>query len=119
MRLFEVEDRSGFDNDLAMILRNLRDRNDSQGSDPAAPIPWDSVNGLISNLGYGPVNEKVMASLVQKYPALNDIIKTFDQTGITLASDNEVDNEPTDIPTGPSVDDMAAAGAKDFQNKLS
>jgi hypothetical protein len=118
MRLFEVA--NSFADDFTEILRNLRDRNDSQGADSSNPIPWASLNGLLGPMGYGEVGERAMAGLVQQYPALNNIVKTFDKEGITLASDEESDDNPqTPIPTGPSVDDMAKSGAQDFQNKLS
>ena len=115
MRLFEVAD--SFADDFTEVLRNLRDRSDSQQTAPV--LPWATVNGLISNMGYGEVNARAMAGLVQQYPALNDIVKTFDKNGITLKSNEEQDEPQTDIPPGPSVDQMAHAGAQDFQNKLS
>lgn len=116
MRLFEVAD--SFADDFTEILRNLRDRSDDANSAPV--LPWAAVNGLLSPMGYGQVSQGVMAKLVQQYPALNDIVKTFDDNGITLKSEEEQDSDAnTEIPSGPSIDQMAQSGAQDFQNKLS
>lgn len=114
MRLFEVEDR--FANDFAMVLRNLRGRGDSQHAPQRLTYP--AVNNLLKNLGYGEVNPAVLADLVKQYPSLNDEIKSFDDDEIVLKSEEDQEADATDVPPGPSVDQMAHAGAQDYQSDL-
>ena len=115
MRLFEVEDR--FVNDLVMVLRELRGRSDTEHS--SLTLPWAAVNNILKNLGYGELNTAALASLVKQSPALNAEVETFDdETGITLATQDQEEEEPTKVPTGPSVDQMAHKAAKKYQADL-
>jgi len=114
MRLFEVENR--IVNDLIEIFRQLRGRSDSKRT--IATIPWPAVNQLLQNFGYSDLNVASLASLVKQYPALDNEVKTFDETGIVLNTEIEKQQEPTEVPDGPSVDQMAHAGAQDYQQDI-
>lgn len=115
MRLFEVEDR--FVNDLVMVFRELRGRSDTEHS--SLTLPWAAVNNILKNLGHGELNTAALASLVKQSPALNAEVETFDdETGVTLATQDQEQEEPTDVPDGPGVDQMAHRAAKKFQSDL-
>jgi hypothetical protein len=114
MRLFEVEDR--FSNDLVTILRNLRGRSDEKRI--PAVFPYSAVNNLLLPLGYGKLSKLALVDLVKQYPDVNAEIKTFDDDNIILKTEIEKAEGPTDVPDGPSVDQMAHQGAQDFQQSL-
>jgi hypothetical protein len=115
MRLFEVEDR--FVDDLVTILRNLRGRSDSK--DAPAVFPYAAVNNLLQPLGYGELSKMALVNLVKQHPDVNKEIKTFDDENIVLKTEAEKAENPTNIPNGPSVDQMAHQGAQNFQQKQS
>jgi hypothetical protein len=120
MRLFEVEDR--FTNDLITVFRQLRGRSDTPSEHAPLTLPWAAVNGMLQNFGYSEIDTGALAKLVKQSPALNNEVKTFDdETGVTLKTKAEKEEEhgTTEVPTGPSVDQMARSGAKDFQSDLS
>jgi hypothetical protein len=115
MRLFEVEDR--FSNDLVIVLRTLRGRSDQKRA--RLPLPWEAVNSMLSNFGYSELDSSTLAKIIKQDPAVNAEVKTFDENGITVKTKAEKEQEPTDIPDGPSVDQMARSGSKDFQQDIS
>lgn len=117
MRLFEVEDR--FTSDLITIFRQLRGRSDTPSEQAPLTLPWIAVNGMLKNFGYSEIDTATLAELVKSSPALDKEVKTFDdETGITLKTKAEKEQQPTDIPDGPSVDQMARSGSKDFQQDI-
>jgi hypothetical protein len=124
MRLFEVESR--FENDFIEILRQLRGQRNSEvdslvPSTPIQPFSWEAINGLLKNQGYPEVHTAIVAKLVKQSPALNAEIKTFDdETGITLNTDEEKSMAKTqvNVPSGPSVDQMARSASKDYQRQI-
>lgn len=117
MRLFEVEDR--FTNDLITVFRQLRGRSDIPSERTPLTLPWVAVNGMLKNFGYSEIDTAALANLVKQSPALNNEVKTFDdETGITLKTKAEKEQEPTDVPDGPGVDQMAHSGAQDFQQDI-
>ena len=117
MRLFEVEDR--FTSDLITIFRQLRGRSDIPSERTPLTLPWVAVNGMLRNFGYSEIDTGTLAGLVKQSPALDKEVKTFDDKGITLKTKAEQEQEPTDIPDGPSVDQMAHSAVNDFEQKIS
>lgn len=117
MRLFEVEDR--FTNDLVTVFRQLRGRSDTPSEQAPLTLPWVAVNNMLKNFGYSEIDTATLAKLVKQSEALNQEVKDFDEEGITLKTKSEQDQAPTNIPDGPSVDQMAHSGAQDFQQKMS
>lgn len=117
MRLFEVEDR--FIDDLSTELRLLRGRSDSVNA--TQTLSWEAFNQIVSSLNHGQLSKASLATLVKASPALNAEIKTFDDDNIILNTEEESKRAKTrtDIPPGPSVDQMAHSAASDFQSKLS
>lgn len=108
MRLFEVED--SFANDLTTLLRDIRGRSDSKNT--TSVVPWPAVNNLLKNIGHGNIDSATLANLVKVNPALNSVIKTFDDTGIVLKTKEESPEDSIDIPDGKSVDQMAHNAVK-------
>lgn len=109
MRLFEVADR--FVNDLETILRNLVGRSDSKGV--SQTLSWPALAHILQNLGYGGLTFDQFAKVYDENPGLQPLVRNYDENGIQLGTKEAPaggDEEPMDIPTGPSVDQMASSG---------
>ena len=118
MRLFEVADR--FVSDLETVLRNLVGRGDSKHSPQSLSYP--ALGNILKNMGYGGINYDQFAKVYDENPQLAALIRDYNDQGITLGTKKEpegYEETPTDIPDGPSVDQMASSGAKDHLNDLS
>lgn len=73
-------------------------------------------------MGYGGLGYDQFAKIYDENPQLEPLIRDYDDQGIILGTKEEPDDykeEPIDIPTGPSVDQMASSAAKDHLNDLS
>lgn len=123
MRLFEVAGR--FVDDLETLLRNLvKGGNSKKSSDPmmkdTQTISYPALSQLLNNLGYGNVNFTQFARIYDENPSLQPLISDYNEEFITLGADEE-QAEPgaEDIPTGPSVDQMASSGAAAHMKSLS
>jgi hypothetical protein len=115
MRLFEVTDH--FVDDLTTELRNMRRGSDTEHTTQL--LSWPAFNNIVTNLGYGTIDAGALGKLVKSNPALSGVIKTFDDKGITLKTEEEEAQAPTPVPDGPSVDQMAQSASQDYQNNLS
>ena len=114
MRLFEVTDH--FIDDLTTELRNMRGTSDSEHG--TRTLTWPAFNNIAVSFGYSKMNTKSLAELVKNNPSLSKVIKTFDDKAIILKTEEEEAQEPTEIPAGPSVDQMARSASQDYQSKL-
>lgn len=105
MRLFEVEDH--FANDLAVVLKNLIGRSNSKKE--FATLSYEDLSTIMKNMGYGEIEYDEFAKVFDSNPALKSVVKNFDENGIVLATEKDApnDEEPVDVPPGPSVDQMA------------
>ena len=119
MRLFEVAGTNQFIDDLTTELRNMRRGSDTEHA--TQTLSWPALNNIVNMLGYGSLNAGSLGSLVKSNPSLSNEIKTFDDKHIVLKTKEEQAQQPasTEVPDGPSVDQMARSGAQDFQQKLS
>jgi len=123
MRLFEVAGR--FVDDLQTILRNLiKGGNPKKASEPnekdSQTISYPALSQLLNNLGYGNVAFEQFARIYDENPELQPLIADYNEEFITLGTDEEQQSTgSTDIPTGPSVDQMASQGAAAHLNSLS
>jgi hypothetical protein len=123
MRLFEVADR--FVDDLETILRNLiKGGNPKRASEPnmkdSQTITYPALSQLLNNQGYGNIAFEQFAKIYDENPSIAPLIADYNEEFITLGTDNEQQSTGgTDIPTGPSVDQMASRGAAAHLNSLS
>jgi hypothetical protein len=119
MRLFEVAGTNQFIDDLTTELRNMRRGSDHENA--TQTLSWEAFNNIVNMLGYGSMDAGSLGKLVKSNPSLSNEIKTFDDQQIILKTEEEENQaaEPTDVPDGPSVDQMARSGSQDFQQKLS
>lgn len=115
MRLFEVAGQFG--DDLTTELRNMIRGSDDEHTTQV--LSWPAFNNIVNQLGFGSLDSRSLAALVKSDPSLSNTIKTFDDKGVTLKTKAEQEQEPTEVPDGPSVDTMAHQGAQNFQNNLS
>ena len=117
MRLFEVADR--FVSDLETVLRNLVGRGDSKHAPQSLSYP--ALSNLLKNMGYGGITYDQFAQVYDANPQLASLIRDYNDQGIVLGTKKEPEGseQPTDIPTGPSVDQMAHSGAQQHLNDLS
>lgn len=123
MRLFEVAGR--FVDDLETILRNLvKGGRPKKASEPNEKdnqtISYPALSQLLNNLGYGNVAFEQFARIYDENPELQPLIADYNEEFITLGTDEEQQSTgSTEIPTGPSVDQMASQGAAAHLNSLS
>ena len=113
MRLFEV-DNSLVDN-LTLKLRNLILRGNSKNS--SQYLIYDAL----SNIAEFEINKDIFQSLYDQNPDIQKYIATYDDKGVVLATEKDL-NAPKnkfDVPTGPSVDQMASSGAKSHLQNIS
>jgi hypothetical protein len=112
MRLFEVEDR--FANDLEMVLRNLMGRSNEKKA--SLKLSYPALSNLLKNMGYGGIEYDTFQKVYDANPALQNIVRDFDENEIRVTTDiedTEDDQEQGDgLPDSKSVDQMASAGAK-------
>ena len=110
MRLFEVADH--FSQDLVLVLRNMLGRANSGKSSKdksSMVINYDALSNIMKNMGYGEIDYDGFAKLFDANPELKSVVKNFDEEEIVLSTDIQPpnDNQPQDVPPGPSVDQMA------------
>lgn len=123
MRLFEVAGR--FVDDLELILRNLiKGGKAKKASEPMekepAPLTYPALSQLLNNVGYGSVDFKQFARIYDENPAIAPLIADYNQEYIVLGTDDEaMSTSKVEVPTGPSVDQMAKQGATAHLNSLS
>ncbi len=119
MRLFEVEDHFG--TDIVMVLRNLAGRADSGKSSKdksSVVLTYDALSNVMKNMGYGEINYDSFQKMYDAHPDLKSIVQNFDGDKVVLNTDvkPQDQNEPTEVPPGPSVDQMASSAvAKGLQ----
>jgi hypothetical protein len=123
MRLFEVAGR--FSDDLELILRNLiKGGNAKKASEPSEKeiqtISYPALSQLLNNLGYGNISFDQFAKIYDENPSIAPLIADYNEEYIALGTEDESQSTGnTDIPTGPSVDQMASRGAAAHLNSLS
>lgn len=113
MRLFEV-DNSSID-DLKLRLRNMIKRGDSKGS--SQDLTYDALSNKI---GFK-ITPDDFQLLYDQNPDIQKYFKTYDGKHVVLATQQAL-NVPKDkfnVPTGPSVDQMASSGAKSHLQNIS
>lgn len=113
MRLFEV-DNSLVDN-LTLKLRNLILRGDSKYS--PQKLTYDALSNLI---GFR-ITQSNFQSLFDQNPNIQKYFTTHDDKGVVLATQKDLNapKDQFDVPTGPSVDQMASSGAKSHLQNIS
>ena len=122
MRLFEVE--GNFSDDLEQALRVLIGQNSGNTLNPdkdgsTVTLAWPAINNMLKNMNYAPVKDAAQfKKMVDSHPVLAKMVKDIGPTSVVVTVD-EPEDAQTEIPAGPSVDQMAASGAKDFQADLS
>ena len=95
MRLFEVEDR--FASDLSTALRNMAGRSNSPRIKSTLTLPFDAINNLLKNMGYGPVDAESLQKLVDGNPDLEKVIQTPiepEATEVVIKTDAPNNNAP-------------------------
>ena len=117
MRLFEVADR--FVDDLETILRNLVGRGDSKHAPQS--LTWPALGNMLKNMGYGGLTYDQFAKVYDENPQIQPLVRDYNDQGIVLGTkvEPEGSEETTDVPDGPSVDQMASSGAKQHLDDLS
>ena len=71
------------------------------------------MNKILSNVGGISLDHDAFKKVYDSNPAIKKLIKTFDQSGITLDTDAEEPNIPTKKGAkGSSIDTMAKRAAK-------
>lgn len=114
MRLFEVADR--FTDDLETVLRNILGRGDSKHAPQSLTYP--ALSNLLNNMGYGAISYEQFARIYDENPQIQALIGDFNDQGIVLGTDAQAANSqsPMQIPTGPSVDQMAHSAVTNRNN---
>ena len=105
MRLFEFSNNAV--SDLIILLRNQIKRADSTHS--YAMLSWEAINNLMADMGHGIYKYDDFKNAYDTVPALKQIVKNFNQDGVTLATSKESPKEkPLDIDVKPTntVDQM-------------
>jgi hypothetical protein len=105
MRLFEVADQFG--NELELVLRNLLGRSNEKHA--SMKLSYEALSNLMKNMGYGKMDYQGFDNVFKGNPSLKSVVKNYNEDGIILSTDvpPEDTGEPTDVPPGPSVDQMA------------
>jgi hypothetical protein len=118
MRLFEVADR--FVDDLETILRNLVGRGDSKHAPQS--LTWPALGNMLKNMGYGGLTYDQFAKVYDENPQIQPLIRDYNDQGLVLGTKEEPEGgeeQSTEVPDGPSVDQMASSGAKQHLDDLS
>lgn len=117
MRLFEVADR--FVDDLETILRNLVGRGDSKHAPQS--LTWPALGNMLKNIGYGGLTYDQFAKVYDENPQIQPLIRDYNDQGLVLGTKEEPEGSEgtSDVPDGPSVDQMASSGAQQHLNDLS
>jgi len=118
MRLFEVADR--FVDDLETVLRNLVGRGDSKHAPQSLSYP--ALSNLLKNMGYGGITYDQFAQIYDNNPQLQPLIRDYNDQGLVLGTKKEPEGSEqssSEVPDGPSVDQMAHSGAQQHLNDLS
>ena len=118
MRLFEVADR--FADDLETLLRNLVGRGDSKHAPQS--LTWPALGNMLKNMGYGGLTYDQFAQIYDSNPQIQPLVRDYNDQGLVLGTKEEPEKsqeEPTKVPDGPSVDQMASSGAQQHLDDLS
>jgi len=112
MRLFEVEDHFGVD--LVMVLRNLAGRANSGKSSKdksSVVLTYDALSNVMKNMGYGEIDYDAFQKIYDAHPDLKSVVQNFDGDKVVLNTDVKApdQNQPVDVPPGPTVDQMASS----------
>jgi hypothetical protein len=114
MRLFEVVDT--FVDDLETLLRN---QIGSSNADHASQtLSWEALSNMLIPLGYGKIDFAAFRDIYLKNPTIQSLVRNYNKdNGVILGTDiepreNPNDQQPTDVPDGPSVDTMAHHGSQ-------
>jgi hypothetical protein len=94
MRLFEVAGNK-FQDDLANALKVLQGRADTQKTQSV--VPWLAVNNMLSNLGYGSIDDKLLAKVKDKIDPKGELIQDVTPAGIVLKTKLETPGSETPI----------------------
>jgi hypothetical protein len=72
-------------------------------------------------MGYGGINYDQFAQLYDTNPQLASLIRDYNDQHIVLGTKKEPEGskETSDVPDGPSVDQMASSGAQQHLDNLS
>lgn len=113
MRLFEVADR--FVDDLETLLRNVVGRGDSKHAPQTLTYP--ALSSLLLNMGYGPLSYDNFNAIHTANPAIQSLVRTFDDQGIVLGTKEESKAEKASEPLktnigAKTVDQMAHRAVK-------
>ena len=103
MRLFEFSNNAV--SDLIILLRNQIKRADSTHS--YAMLSWEAINNLMADMGHGIYKYDDFKNAYDTVPALKQIVKNFNQDGVTLEKPLDIDVKPTN-----TVDQMAKRATK-------
>lgn len=106
MRLFETD--NSFVDDLETILRNRIGRSDAKQA--SQTLTWPALSNMLRGFGYGDINYAGFRKIYDENPSLHPLIRNFNEEGLILGTQEEPENteqEPMDIPKGPSIDQMA------------
>lgn len=113
MRLFEADDK--FLDVLKLILRNQIKRADAKQAPQV--YTFQGLSELLKTQGYGPISFNEFEKLYNDQSTdLQTLISNYNEDTITLKTKEEIQSEPEDLDAlgAPSVDQLAARGAKDL-----
>lgn len=110
MRLFEADSR--FVDDLETIFRNEIGKSDTKRA--TKTLSWAALSNLLAPLGFGKINYGTWVQIFDQNPDLKPYVRNFDENGIILGTkqEPEQDEQPVDVPKGPSIDQMASSAVK-------
>lgn len=110
MRLFEVA--NGFVDDLETLLRNYIGKSDAKHA--SQKLTWPALSNMLRNFGYGDIDYAGFDAVYQQNPALQALIRNYNEDGIELGTkvepnqdETDPNQQPVEIPQGRSVDQMA------------
>ena len=113
MRISEIESQTETEKKGAFVtlLNMLKSKADS-GS-VVTQVSMKELNQLMNNLGYS-INYAEVDSLVKSSDAVNNLIHTYDEESITLATASEVDRKDDEFEPGnqDTVKSMAKRATK-------
>jgi hypothetical protein len=77
---------------------------------------------MLKNMGYGGLTYDQFAKVYDENPQIQPLIRDYNDQGLVLGTKAEPETsqeEPTEVPDGPSVDQMASSGAQQHLDDLS
>lgn len=98
MRLFEVASR--FEDDLLTALHSVIGKRDS------LTLSYNAMSNILKNLGYGHIDYRTFNHMYDTMPALQELVKDFNETHIELAPSDSSDEKSEQTPASPEPESV-------------